>query len=123
MSVCLALCKLIAAGTLLFLLVVGASAPAVSAQACADAVLNLGFYAYFEPVSYSADDDPESAGFNRHLGYEADLLTALEAMEDAGLSFNRQAISDWDGIWLRSASAEYDIIGGGISDPRLPPGG
>jgi len=84
-------------------------------EACADSVLNLGFYAYFEPVSYSAAMDPDSADFNRQRGYEADLLTALEAMEGAGLSFNRQAISEWDGIWLRSASPEYDIIGGGIT--------
>ena len=52
--------------------------------ACAEAVLNLGFYAYFEPVSYSAAADPDSAEFNLHHGYEADLLTALEAMDDAG---------------------------------------
>ena len=44
-------------------------------------VLNVGFYAYFSPVSYSASADPTSEDFNIHLGYEADLLTALEAME------------------------------------------
>jgi len=83
--------------------------------ACAEEVLNLGFYPYFEPVSYSAAADPDSAEFNLHRGYEADLLTALEAMDGAGLTFNRQAIADWDGIWLRSASPEFDIIGGGIT--------
>ena len=55
----------------------------VTPTPCTDGnrVLKVGFYAYFAPVSYSADPDPSSPGFNVHLGYEADLLTALEAME------------------------------------------
>ena len=44
--------------------------------------ISVGFYAFFEPVSYSEDPDPSSPGFAKHLGYEADLLTALEAMEE-----------------------------------------
>ena len=75
----------------------------------------MGFYAFFAPVSYSADENPDSAGFNTHLGYESDLLTALEAMEGAGLSFARKPIAPWDDIWLRSAGSEYDIVGGGIT--------
>lgn len=57
--------------------------------ACADGnrVLNVGFYAYFAPVSYSADEDPTADAFNTHQGYEADLLTALEMMENTGVSF------------------------------------
>ena len=78
-------------------------------------VLNLGFYAYFAPVSYSADPNATSDKFNTHLGYEADLLTALEIMDDTGLSFARSAISEWHGIWLKAADPEYDIIGGGIT--------
>ncbi|MCY4447842.1 MAG: hypothetical protein OXE02_03215, partial [Chloroflexi bacterium] len=78
----------------------------------AERVLNVGFYAYFAPVSYSADPAPASPGFNTHLGYEADLLTALEAMEGAGLTFSRRGIAHWDDIWLRSAGTEYDIVGG-----------
>ena len=78
-------------------------------------VLKVGFYAHFAPVSYSADEDPASAAFNTHLGYEADLLTALEAMEGAGLTFSRTAITEWDSIWLKSAEPTYDIIGGGIT--------
>ena len=78
-------------------------------------VLKVGFYAYFAPVSYSANEDPDSAEFNTHRGYEADLLTALEAMEGAGLTFSRTAIAQWDGIWLKSAEPTYDIIGGGIT--------
>lgn len=84
-------------------------------QACADRVLNTAFYAFFEPVSYSADGNPASDGFNTHLGYEADLLTALEAMDGAGLSFSRRGVAIWDDIWLKSAEPEYDVAGGGIT--------
>ena len=78
-------------------------------------VLNVGFYAFFAPVSYSADEDPQAAGFNIHLGYEADLLTALEAMNGVGLAFVRHPITSWDDIWLQSAGPLYDIVGGGIT--------
>ena len=84
-------------------------------SACADRVLNVGFYAFFAPVSSSADPDPDAAGFNTHVGYEADLLTALEAMDGAGLSFSRRGIAVWPNIWLLSAGAEYDVVGGGIT--------
>ena len=84
-------------------------------SACADRVLNFGFFAFFSPVSYSADPDPDADGFNRHVGYEADLLTALEAMDGAGLSFSRRGIAVWPNIWLLSAGAEYDVVGGGIT--------
>ncbi|MCY4020288.1 MAG: transporter substrate-binding domain-containing protein [Chloroflexi bacterium] len=82
---------------------------------CADDTLDFGFYAFFDPVSYSADEDTESEGFHRHLGYEADLLTALEAMGGAGLTFFRHPIPVFDDIWLQSATPEYDIVGGGIT--------
>ena len=86
-------------------------------HACATGkrVLDVGFYAFFAPVSHSADSDPNSAGFNTHLGYEADLLTALEAMEGAGLSFSRRGIAAWENIWLRSVGPQFDIVGGGIT--------
>ena len=84
-------------------------------SACADRVLNFGFFAFFAPVSSSADPDPNSAGFNTHVGYEADLLTALEAMDGAGLSFSRRGIDIWPNIWLLSAGLEYDVVGGGIT--------
>ena len=77
--------------------------------------LDVGFYAYFAPVTHSADENPASADFNTHAGYEADLLTALESMDDAGLAFNRQAIAEWPGIWLKSAGDEFDVVGGGIT--------
>ena len=84
-------------------------------QACSDRPLNIGFYAFFAPVSYSADPDPDSDGFNIHLGYESDLLTALEAMEGPEVSFSRKGIAPWDDIWLLSGTEEYDLIGGGIT--------
>ena len=70
-------------------------------------VLNVGFYDAFSPVSYSL--------VHTHLGYEADLLTALEVMETPNLSFTREPISQWENIWLLAATSDYDIIGGGIT--------
>ena len=85
-------------------------------QACTDGrVLKLGFFSDFKPVSYSENPTPGTAGFDRHRGYEADLLTALEAMEDAGLSFRRRGIGVWPGIWLTPAGTDFDVVGGGIT--------
>lgn len=91
-----------------------ATEPAAT-QPCADRVLNVGFYAFFDPVSYSAVEDSDSPEFDTHLGYEADLLTALESMQGAGLSFSRSPIAAWNDIWLGSSTDEYDIMGGGIT--------
>ena len=118
---------LLASVLAIVVLVVGLSAceqlqqivqPTMPSQPCTDGdrVLNVGFYAYFSPVSYGADEDPNSNAFNTHLGYEADLLTALEAMQGAGLSFVRHPIAVWPDIWLKSAEPEYDIVGGGHHD-------
>ncbi len=85
-------------------------------SSCADRTLSVGFYAFFEPVSYSADADPDSPEFDTHLGYEADLLSAMAAMEGAGLRFMRRAIATWDEIWLRSAAPDNDLVGGGITN-------
>lgn len=73
--------------------------------------LKFGFYAFFEPLSYSAN---EGAGFNSHRGYEADLVDALERFEDVDLRFSRHGIRPWPGIWLRSVQ-EFDVVGGGIT--------
>ena len=78
-------------------------------------ILNFGFYAHFKPVSYSAVQDPDSPDFDSHRGYEADLLSALEAIDGARLSFSRKGIAVWDGIWLLPAGPRYDIVGGGIT--------
>ena len=90
---------------------------ALPSHACTggDRPLNYGFYAFFEPLSHSADSDPASAGYGTHRGYEADLLSALEAMKGGGLSFSRRPVGEWDGIWLRPATSEFDIVGGGIT--------
>ena len=74
-----------------------------------------GSNAYFEPVSSSAAADPLDPMFDSHRGYEADLLTAVENMDGAGLRFQRRAIGVWDGIWLLPAADDFDIVGGGIT--------
>lgn len=78
-------------------------------------ILDYGFFAHFEPISYSASPDPGAAAFDEHHGYEADLLNALEAMDGAGLAFRRRGIDVWPGIWLLPATPEYDLVGGGIT--------
>lgn len=87
------------------------------ATSCAASrILKVGFYSDFRPVSYSQDRFPNSSGFDIHLGYEADLLTALESLEGAGLTFNRRGIGDpFAGIWLKAALPAFDIVGGGIT--------
>ena len=104
------------AGAALLLAACSSPGDSPSGAVCGDGeVLRVGFYAYFEPVSYSADPDPEAAGFDEHRGYEADLLTALASMDGAGLSFARRGIAEWSDIWLRAAGPEYDLVGGGIT--------
>lgn len=78
-------------------------------------VLEFGFFAFYEPISYRAEPEPASPAFDEHRGYEADLLSALEAMDGAGLSFNRRGIDVWPGIWLLPATPEFDLVGGGIT--------
>lgn len=93
----------------------GVDSPLSSACTSDGQILNVGFYAFFEPVSYSADPDPNAPGFGQHRGYEADLLTALEALDGAGLSFARRPIQPWDDIWLRPTGDDIDLVGGGIT--------
>lgn len=99
------------------LLCLAGCAGQANADACVKdgAMLNYGFYAFFAPMSFSADEDPSSAGFNTHMGYEADILTALEAMDGAELAFERKPIAEWDDIWLKPAGPDYDMVGGGIT--------
>jgi ABC-type amino acid transport substrate-binding protein len=78
-------------------------------------VPEFGFFAYYEPISHGACPDPGTEAFDEHLGYEADLLGALEAMDGTGLSFNRRGVGVWPGIWLLPATPEYDLVGGGIT--------
>ena len=94
----------------------GRSGSLPPSAACTDGrTLNFAFYAFFEPVSFSADTDPGSPGFHEHAGYEADLLTALEAMDGAGLRFSRIPIAEWPGIWLLPSTPDFDVAGGGIT--------
>ena len=93
---------------------VGAFAAAGQGACIGHGALEFGFYAYFQPLSYSQDPQPGAPGFSVHRGFEADLVTALEELADAGLSFSRRPIAPWDGIWLRSV-AEFDVVGGGIT--------
>lgn len=98
------------------LVINAAPLPSANPASC-DAVqkpLTFGFYAFFRPLSHSAVEDPDATGYAEHRGYEADLLSALEAMNGARLSFRRSPIAEWDGIWLRSAG-EFDVVGGGIT--------
>ena len=107
-----------AAAAILFVLAAAWTTAGVAAAASCpakDRALRFGFYAYFEPVSHSADRNPASPGFHDHRGYEADLLTALESMDGAGLSFIRRGIAAWDDIWLLPAGPDHDIVGGGIT--------
>ena len=101
-----------------------AAAAAAALSACAEApapvcaderVVNYGFFAYFEPLSFSADGAPGSSGYREHRGYEADLLTALETMDGTGLSFDRIPIGEWPGLWLAPASPGFDMAGGGVT--------
>ncbi|MDE0132943.1 MAG: ABC transporter substrate-binding protein [bacterium] len=90
--------------------------PEAVSGACAEGrTLRFAFYAFFDPVSASADPVPGSAGFSDHVGYEADLLTALEEMEGAGLAFDRIPVAEWPDIWLLPTGDEFDVAGGGIT--------
>lgn len=75
----------------------------------------VAFYGYFEPVSYSANPDMSSEGFNDHRGYEADLLSGVESMDGIGLDFERKGVAHWDDIWLLAASDEVHLVCGGIT--------
>ncbi len=90
-------------------------APARGACVADGEPLNVHFYAYFEPVSYSDDPDPAAPAFQLHRGYEADLLSALALMEESGLAFERTPVARWDDIWLLPARSDVDIAGGGIT--------
>jgi ABC-type amino acid transport substrate-binding protein len=100
---------------LLFLAACTSSPGQTSGCGTKDRTLTMGFFANFDPVSYSKNHDPASPDFNVHEGFEADLVTALEKMEGPRLSFNRQGLSLWEDIWLQPASDQYDLAGGGIT--------
>lgn len=111
------LALLIAASVFALAACSGESVEEASGGACTDGerALSVGFYAHFAPVSFSAGADSSASDFDTHLGYEADLLSALEAMDGAGLAFERRAINLWTDIWLLPAGPGFDLVGGGIT--------
>ena len=99
------------------------SASLSSACAGEAQMLTFGYYSDFRPVSYAENGGTvDGQACYVHKGYEADLLTAVEAIADAGLSFRRRDIGVWEGdwlgltggVWARSAT-QYDVVGGGIT--------
>ena len=102
------------------LIAIGAPAlliPALALAACSGGAdtLVVGFSPFYDQVSYNASSDPDADGYRVHLGYEADLLTTLESMDGLGLSFEPKPIPEWPGIWLKSATDDFDVVGGGIT--------
>ena len=75
--------------------------------------VQYGFYTDFNPVSYSA---AQGAAAHRPIGYEPDLVAAVEIFSGGRLSFNPLGIGNpFSGIWLKSAQEPYDMVGGGIT--------
>ena len=73
-------------------------------------MLTFGYYSDFRPVSYAEKTGAAGQACYIHRGYEADLLTAVEAMEDAGLSFRRRdvgvVVDDEGGAGVGAEGAE-----------------
>ena len=79
--------------------------PAMSVQ--------YGFYTDHTPVSYSVAQESAS---HRPMGYEPDLVAAVETLSGRKLSFNALALGNpFSGIWLKAAQEPYDMVGGGIT--------
>ena len=75
--------------------------------------VQYGFYNDFNPVSYSV---APVAGAHRPMGYEPDLVAAVEALSRGRLSFTALGIGNpFSGIWLKPAQEPYDVVGGGIT--------
>ena len=75
--------------------------------------VQYGFYTDYNPVSYSVAQESES---QRPMGYEPDLVAAVEALSGGRLSFNGLAIGNpFSGIWLKAAQEPHDMVGGGIT--------
>ena len=66
-------------------------------------------------MRHSAGGGPAGPGFDDHRGYETDLLTAPEAVEDINLYFVRRSVAAWEDIWLLPAGPDYDLAGGGTT--------
>lgn len=78
--------------------------------------INYGFYTDFNPVSYAKTQNPDDPAFNTPFGYEPDLIAAAERLSGNRIRFNHIGIgSPFSGIWLKSASEDFDLVGGGIT--------
>ena len=75
------------AASVAWLLLAMLAAPAASAGPCPEKeqAVRFSFCAHFEPLRHSAGGSPAEPGFDDHRGYEADLLTAPEAVEGINL--------------------------------------
>ena len=75
--------------------------------------VQYGFYTDFNPVSYSV---APGAAAHRPMGYEPDLVAAVEALSRGRLSFTALGIGNpFSGIWLKPAQEPYEMVGGGIT--------
>lgn len=78
--------------------------------------VNYGFYTDFHPLSYASTQDSADPAFNQPVGYEPDLVAAVDTFAGKSMSFNPKGIGNpFSGIWLKSAQDEYDMVGGGIT--------
>ena len=78
--------------------------------------INYGFYTDFNPVSYAKTQNPDDPAFDTPFGYEPDLIAAAERLSGNRIRFSRIGIgSPFSGIWLKSASGDFDLVGGGIT--------
>ena len=79
----------------------------------ANAGVQYGFYIDFNPVSYSVE---QGSAEHRPMGYEPDLVAAVETFSGGRLSFNALGIGNpFSGIWLKAVQEPYDMVGGGIT--------
>ena len=75
--------------------------------------VQYGFYTDYNPVSYSAGQESAS---HRPMGYEPDLVAAVETLSGGKLSFDALALGNpFSGIWLKAAQEPHDMVGGGIT--------
>lgn len=78
--------------------------------------VNYGFYTDFHPLSYASTQDSSEPAFNQPVGYEPDLVAAVDTFAGKSMSFDSKGIGNpFSGIWLKSAQDEYDMVGGGIT--------
>lgn len=73
--------------------------------------VKYGFYSDFNPMSYSI-----APAVHQPMGYEPDLVAAVETLSRGKLSFSTLGIGNpFSGIWLKAAQDPYDMVGGGIT--------